>query len=316
MMKIPFQRNSNNDIAGGGGGGGGSSAMTVLSKNNQKNEGFGGVFSSSTENMNASDQKAVDAVLAQELNRLNLQQRETLYEEIHGVDKIIDESPQFLHDKLAAFNNAILSIEEKPAYNLAYGIKSQYVEDPRFRLMFLRADSYDAALAANRCVNYLEEKHRLFGSGPLARRLFLSDLSKDDMVCLKSGALQVLPQRDKSGRAICGNFRNLIPRSYKVVDNMVRALFFFMSTVAEDADSQKRGCVSITYVVGNLVGDYNRELLKKVSRCSDYLPLRQKALHICFNDPLMRTLQPFLLKVMGPKMASRLRLHYGTYLTI
>jgi hypothetical protein len=71
-------------------------------------------------------------------------------------------------------------------------------------------------------VKFMEEKKKLFGAETLTRPLFLSDLSKDDMVCLKSGALQALPARDSAGRAMLGNFRNLIPRSYKEVDNMVR----------------------------------------------------------------------------------------------
>ena len=138
----------------------------------------------------------------------------------------------------------------------AFKISPGYVTDPTWRLMFLRASAYDSENAAQRCVKFMEEKNRLFGPGPLARRLFLSDLSDDDMVCLTSGALQVrevskssishaficptdasfadllllisslqvLPQRDTRGRAVVGNFRNLIPRSYKVVDNMVGSL--------------------------------------------------------------------------------------------
>ena len=71
--------------------------------------------------------------------------------------------------------------------------------------------------------------------------------------------------------------------------------------------------MSITYVVDHLVGDYNKELMKKVSQHTEYIPIRMKGLHVCFNNPLLRTLQPFLLKVMGKDGANRLRLHYGTF---
>jgi hypothetical protein len=164
----------------------------------------------------------LDSILAQELNRMNLKQRELLYEEIHGVDEIVHETPHFLNEKLVAFEYAIRCISQKPAYELAAEISPQFVSDLRFRLMFLRVeDAFDANKAAMRCVNYMEEKHSLFGTEPLTRRLFLSDLSENDMVCLKSGALQVLPQRDRAGRPLMGNFRNLIPRCYKEVNNMV-----------------------------------------------------------------------------------------------
>ena len=167
------------------------------------------------------DENATDSILARELNGMDLEEREAMYEEIHGVDKITPETPQFLHEKLLAFEHEMRRISSKPAYDLAAEISPEFVSDLSFRLMFLRVACYDEEKAAIRCVKFMDEKMRLFGREPLARRLCVSDLSEDDMVCLKSGALQVLPQRDRAGRAVLGNFRNLIPRSYKVVDNMV-----------------------------------------------------------------------------------------------
>ena len=166
--------------------------------------------------------KDVDAILASELNQLSMKERERVYEEIHGVDEVIAETPEFVAVKLAALDSALRRIPSKPAYDQAESMSSEYVSDPKFRLMFLRADAFDAEKAAARLVMFMEEKKKMFGPQTLVRRIMLSDFSKDDMVCLKSGALQALPVRDRAGRAIMGNFRNLIPKCYKEVDNMVR----------------------------------------------------------------------------------------------
>jgi hypothetical protein len=168
------------------------------------------------------DEKDVDALLARELNDMSMKERNAIYEEIHGVDKIVDETPEFVSLRLAALEEELQRIAKKPAYEQAERASKQYVTDRRFRLMFLRSEHFDPQKAAIRLVKFMEEKKKLFGAKTLTRPLFLSDLSKDDMVCLKSGALQALPARDSAGRAMLGNFRNLIPRSYKEVDNMVR----------------------------------------------------------------------------------------------
>ena len=51
-------------------------------------------------------------------------------------------------------------------------------------------------------VQYLEVKLQLFGPKLLTRAVRLSDLSDDDMDCLRNGANQLLPVRDQSGRAV------------------------------------------------------------------------------------------------------------------
>jgi hypothetical protein len=163
-----------------------------------------------------------ETILARELNQLSMEERELIYEEIHGVDKIIEETPEFVSERLAALDQELRKISFKPAYEQAKKMSEKYVTDRKFRLMFLRADYFDPNKAATRLVKFMEEKLKMFGPETLVRPLYLSDLNEDDRACLKAGALQALPVRDRAGRAILGNFRNLIPRCYKEVDNMVR----------------------------------------------------------------------------------------------
>jgi hypothetical protein len=175
-----------------------------------------------TEQHSKVDSSNVDSLLAKELNQLSMRERETIYEEIHGVDKGVEETPELDAASLAYLDQELRKIPFKPAYDQAARLSPHYVTDRKFCLKFLRADSFDPKKAAIRLVKFMEEKLKLFGPKTLVREVYLSDMNKDDITCLKSGCLQLLPLRDRAGRAILGNFRNLIPRCYKDVENMVR----------------------------------------------------------------------------------------------
>ena len=89
------------------------------------------------------------------------------------------------------------------AYLQAQHQSPSYVQSPAFRLMFLRAESFDAPLAAHRMLVYLEEKLSRFGPDALTRSLTLQDLSPQARTMLLDlGIHQLLPSRDSAGRAI------------------------------------------------------------------------------------------------------------------
>jgi hypothetical protein len=152
------------------------------------------------------DPDHVDAMLAAELNQMTFQEREKINEELHGVDNIIDETEELVTRSLQEMDFAIPLLPNNYIYYRAKNINSRYVEDPSFRLMFLRSDYFNPQLAAKRLIKFLENKVRFFGEETLARPIYLSDLNNDDMNFLKSGSLQLIPARDRSGRVILANF--------------------------------------------------------------------------------------------------------------
>jgi hypothetical protein len=110
---------------------------------------------------------------------------------------------RFIQGKLEEFDEALRQIKQKVAYNQAIEDLVEYVEDPKFRLIFLRADSYDARKAAQRLVSFLDEKLKRFGPEALTRQLTIDDLSGNaKSLFAKKGVFQVLPTRDSSDRAI------------------------------------------------------------------------------------------------------------------
>jgi hypothetical protein len=173
--------------------------------------------------------KDVDVLLAQELNQMTFKERETVYEELHGVDTIIEETEDFIHKTLEDVNRELSKIRIKPAYEQAESMSKEYVTSRKFRLMFLRAEYFNVRKAAGRLVKFMEEKLQLFGSNALARPLYLSDLDKDTQETLKSGVFQWIGARDRTGRSIIASFQKLVPaRCYKRTENMVRNAFYLM----------------------------------------------------------------------------------------
>ena len=143
-----------------------------------------------------------------------------MYEEIHGVDQEFMETPELLASSLAELEEELKKLSHKPAYDLAYGRKKEFVTDPKFRLMFLRCDRWNAKKAAHRLTGFLEYKLDLFGPERLVKRITLEDLSEDDLEPLNCGARQLLPTRDKAGRAVVVECQNYW--KFKETDNVVR----------------------------------------------------------------------------------------------
>ena len=150
----------------------------------------------------------VDALLASELNNMSLQERGSIYEEIHGVDREIVETPQLLAESLQLMEAALQQQVPKlrDLYNQARHINPDYVDAQSFWLQFLRAEYFDAPKAALRLCRFLAGKVEFFGTDCLARPITLDDFDPDDLEWLKSGIQQLLPSRDRSGRIVLGSF--------------------------------------------------------------------------------------------------------------
>jgi hypothetical protein len=143
-----------------------------------------------------------DALLAKELSSLTMEEREKSYYDIHGVSDVIDESPEFVAEKLAQMDEELAQIADKDACLQAASQNKDYVTSRQLGLKFLRAECFDPKLAAERLVRFFQEKLNLFGAEKLTKDIKLSDLDEDDIRCLNAGIGQILPLRDRAGRSI------------------------------------------------------------------------------------------------------------------
>ena len=134
-------------------------------------------------------------------------EREKVYFDIHGVNDVVDETAEegFVDRKLDDMAHALAKLKtpEKAAFDLARSTNSAYVDDPNFRLRFLRAERFDPKRAAIRYAKHYDLKLQLFGVEKLGRPIVQDDLGEEALEALYSGKAQVLRQRDSAGRAIC-----------------------------------------------------------------------------------------------------------------
>lgn len=115
------------------------------------------------------------------MNQLTIMEREELYEEIHGVEQIIEESDEFVQKKLEEMDFELNhKIVHNPAYVRAMMLHANdekkgdeegrpgdrfphHVTNRKFRIMFLRSEKFDAPKAARRLVRFLEGKLQYLG---------------------------------------------------------------------------------------------------------------------------------------------------------
>jgi hypothetical protein len=142
------------------------------------------------------------ALLARELNRMSMQEREQVLYEVHGVAEAIKEQPDFVNTRLSQFDTELDNIQGKAAYNQALLLDPRYVRNLNFRLQLLRSTRFNAKEATVRMVRHFQCKLELFGTEKLVKDIRLADLNKEDLACLESGFLQLLPMRDRAGRAV------------------------------------------------------------------------------------------------------------------
>lgn len=172
---------------------------------------------------------SLDALLAQELNALTFQERQGIDEEIHGVhSSSVDETPDFVKEKLSALEREVQKIRNKDAYDRAVQLNSSYIRDAdNFLLPFLRAEFFREEEAAKRMVKFLTFMVDLYGEVALTRPMYLSDMNAEDMKFMKVGAFQVLPGRDRSGRRIYGLFDDIPPET--PIKSRVGSFYFAFS---------------------------------------------------------------------------------------
>jgi hypothetical protein len=161
----------------------------------------------------------IDALIAREMNRMSLEEREKALDDVHGIGGMEEEDRDFVSSCLEELEDHLTTMKQETAYALAEAMSRQYVSAQNFRMMFLRADRYAAKDAAERMVRFFELKKSLFGAEKLVKDITLDDLDENDMDTLGSGCVQVSPLTDMTGRPIFVVLPKL--RRYKVVENYV-----------------------------------------------------------------------------------------------
>jgi hypothetical protein len=159
-------------------------------------------------------------MLAKEMNLLSVEEREKVLEDVHGIARAVDEPLDYVKNSLVLLEEELSKIaRNKVAFDLAKFQSKEYVSSEKLRLMFLRAESFNAYKAASRMVSFFDEKYKLFGADKLTKDIGLADLDPDDIAALETGFYQVLPEKDCAGRKVFCFFPKL--KVVQTTQNMV-----------------------------------------------------------------------------------------------
>ena len=155
----------------------------------------------------------MDKMIANEFDKLSLQQRNELYEEIHGVFTMaIEESPELIEESLKKFQKELDEIDTKSKRSYDIIAKQEensfsrnMIQGKEFRLRFLRTEFFDVPKAVKRMLGYINILHKIWGEVALkgfdgTMGWFLANDS--EQTDFRMGLLQLLPFRDRSGRKI------------------------------------------------------------------------------------------------------------------
>jgi hypothetical protein len=167
-----------------------------------------------------------------ELNKLSIEERDEVTNDVHGVNTIVNEDPEFTAKAIDILESELNAIpdKDKEAYTSALNQNSDYVMDKKFLLMFLRSTRFDTKWAAARFVAFFQTKLELFGEEKLGRDIRMDDLDEYDTACLEAGYVQILNARDRAGRLICMCIPTI--REFKTLENKVSTLVFVVATTS------------------------------------------------------------------------------------
>lgn len=191
------------------------------------------------------------------------------------------------------------------------------VEQREFRLSFLRAERYDIKKAATRFIDYFEEKRRLFGVNNLTTKIKLKDLDSQTKDCLESGQIQLLPGRDRAGRAVIVGTKKLTINGVERQDkkSTLRAFWILCSIALEDVETETNGVVFVKYAIGGASDDSNDGFHRRICDWGNILralPLRVASIHYCVENYARKQAANLSALLLGGSNFVRVRCHAGS----
>lgn len=296
--------------------------------------------SSEYEIKNAFDGRApsADSILATALNKLTFHERESVNDEIHGINierkyieqsGAVEESPELLSrslDELQAELDRLCSAEGGFG-ELAYAFqRSQdlygstpegtYFNTSDFRLMFIRCDRFDCKKAAIRLCKFADLFLEIFGEFALQRPVRFSDLEENEVAMLKNGFSCPFPRRDRAGRRIYCHFAQNYNADMDIRFKMRVTSYPLMHIISHDVDSQRRGFVAVMWMLNLKKPDIHDYMDR--GRCQGRLlaalPIKVGAGHYCFQSIRMAKDAAFshLVHKLVTSILPYVRVHSGT----
>jgi len=253
-------------------------------------------------------------IVARELLKLSLNDRNRVYEEVHAVEvdtSDIQYPPEKLDELFLEIEKELSSVSEDTAFAKAKRLDPDYVSQKDLYLKFLIAETFCPKGAASRMRSYFEYKLELFGPERLTKDIRIQDLLVDpmDRETLESGLFQILSLRDRAGRLVIAKVHKHTFGHLPLLCRL-RVFFYLLMTTTEEKSDRQRG---IVIVVDNQASVVDRRDAWRNTTLLGALPVKVKAFHVCHNDPNVTAVANLVMLAMGPEYRARFRCHEGSF---
>ena len=276
------------------------------------------------------DPESFDRLLAAEMEQLSVQEKESLWYEVHGIADPIEETPVMISEALKDFERLLLTTEHSTppgknvsspidAYLMAKSVDKNFAEDPKLRLQFIRATGYKIEESIKRYLKHFTEKLDLFGREKLCKEILWNDLGKLDQESVMSGAQHVLRERDLAGRAVICIFPVPLPHMtdpsvdfMESIKSRLRSMWYIFTKVLRDEDVQRNGIVGAVMMLGatRILKEYH--YLTRLNSVRYALPHRIMGIHVCTTNSFAKKMTQFVVWLGGKQLRSRYRAHCFT----
>ncbi|CAJ1936710.1 unnamed protein product [Cylindrotheca closterium] len=266
--------------------------------------------------------KQTEAFLASEMSQMSVEERSKAMDDLHCVGEELQETPEMIQKSLAEFEEAVQK-ERNPIYEMAINQNRAYVEDPTFRLRFLRAKLYNVREAVRKMMSLLECKAKYFGDDKVARDITLDDLSEEDKQLMLSGLYHIQDGRDQNGRLILHLFGKMLIRCR--ADNLIRIRHYIMYNIMSSLPDVQRKGIVVVYNDSTLPEEPftlpGFSFFKEIQTTYDSEPVRFSGIHYCVQAKshhlaLNNVLVSLFLKGTPQDGRARTRIHYGSIMEL
>ncbi|CAJ1938862.1 unnamed protein product [Cylindrotheca closterium] len=269
------------------------------------------------------EMKPIEDYLASEMNKLSVQERSKALDDIHCVGDELDETPEMIEKSLAEFDE-MLQRKKNVIYEMAENQNREYVENPEFRLKFLRSDLHDVSKSVRKMLNFLQHKATYFGNEKVTRDITLDDLNEGDKKLLLLGIQHIQEERDRRGRVVLFFFNRYM--GVGTIYNHARVSYYIMFNILSQIPAvQKKGIVNCFYDItkqGENIPKPGISFMLSISDFVNSLPVRFTAMHHCLragkdaNVALNKFVLGTISKFAPYHVRARTRIHYGTDLEL
>lgn len=189
--------------------------------------------------------KQTEDLIASGMSKLTVEELSEAMDDLHCVGEDLEETPEIVERSLAELNRKVQE-QQNSVYEIAARQNRAYLENPSFRLKFLRANMHNVGQSVTQMMNFLKIKAKYFGDDKVARDITVRDLNAEDIALLSSGLYYVQTSGDRNGRVILYLLSKMFSRCKR--ENFSRVVFYvYFNVLSVIPEVQMKGLNFVVY---------------------------------------------------------------------